>query len=63
MVENLSRRDLFELVKGSRPGEESLRLAEVIEGGFFETLYECDGCAKAIEARLAQKKEPCPIHE
>ncbi len=62
MVENLSRRDLFKLFEGRRPREESLRLTEAIEGGFFQTLYECDGCAKAMEARLAQKKEQCPIH-
>lgn len=60
MVEDLSRRDLFKLFEGSRPRQETLRPPEMIEEGFFQTLYECDGCAKAM-ARPNQK-EQCPIH-
>ena len=37
-----------------------LRPPEVMEEGFFETLYDCDGCAKAAKARLTQV-ELCPI--
>ena len=64
--ENLTRRDLFKLFTARKkrlkgvPGP-----PEVIEEGFFETLYECDGCAKAAIARLTQKDQcptQCPIH-
>jgi hypothetical protein len=67
MVEgNLTRRDLFKLFTGKKKGLEGVpRPPEVIEESFFQTLYECDGCAKAAIATFAQEERSptqCPIH-
>ncbi|MDE2059908.1 MAG: hypothetical protein KGL31_07435 [candidate division NC10 bacterium] len=64
--ENLTRRDLFKLFAAGKKGLKGVpRSPDVIEEGFFQTLYECDGCAKVAIARLAQdERSPtqCPIH-
>jgi hypothetical protein len=64
--ENLTRRDLFKLFTAKKKELKGVpRPPEVIDEGFFQTLYECDGCAKAAIAGLtqaAQDPTSCPIH-
>lgn len=64
--ENLTRRDLLKLFTARKKGLKGVpRPPAVIEEGFFQTLYECDGCAKAAIAthtQEAQDPTQCPIH-
>jgi hypothetical protein len=65
--EGLSRRDLFKklLPRGKEELKGGVRSPREIEEGFFQTLYDCDGCVKAAIARLTQEELypiQCPIH-
>lgn len=68
----MNRREFFKLCAGGKSKEGTPQLPEAVEEGFFETLYECEDCAKAMKARLPpagqagtqgeQYPEQCPIH-
>lgn len=61
----LTRRDLFRFFTGGKRGQKGVLKPPNMEEGFFQTLYDCEGCAKAAEARAGQKEQcstQCPIH-